>query len=182
VNNSFGIPEKTWVKWENHARERTKKHIGLYKKYMDVIYPERDNTNHDLSKFTEDFWGPYVLINAKYNFGFKPNEDQEKAMALATYNHILTEDHHPEFWAPEVDYDWTAKDRTKNVKMCDCRGMPDACLIKAVADWCAMSEEIGENTPMDWINNQFGKRWVFTPKQKRFSLDIAEKMWKDEEL
>jgi hypothetical protein len=45
------------------------------------------------------------------------------------------------------------------------------------ADWCAMSEELGTNSPKNWADKNVNIRWKFSPRQVKLIYDIIDKIW-----
>jgi len=45
------------------------------------------------------------------------------------------------------------------------------------ADWAAMSEEKGTNTPQGWAGKNINKRWKFTKDQEYLIYDILDNIW-----
>jgi hypothetical protein len=54
--------------------------------------------------------------------------------------------------------------------------MPQDSIIEMCADWCAMSEELGDN-PVDFMNKAFKTKFKFTPDQKKLIRKTIQKMW-----
>lgn len=73
----------------------------------------------------------------------------------AIQHHVLNNPHHPEYWAEDSD----------NSKPLDVSKMPEIYIVEMVADWQAMSEELG-NTIRDWFNKVNNVRWHFSPDQE----------------
>jgi hypothetical protein len=71
-----------------------------------------------------------------------PEENAKLKMRLAIQHHVLTNQHHPEYW-----------NGIKN--------MPRVAVAEMVADWKARSEEFGTSV-REWIDDQATKRWKFS--------------------
>lgn len=54
----------------------------------------------------------------------------------------------------------------KSLKVVDASRMPDIAIAEMVADWQAMSEELGTNTAREWFNKVKDVRWHFSPEQE----------------
>jgi hypothetical protein len=50
--------------------------------------------------------------------------------------------------------------------------MSDVDIAEMVADWAAMSQELGTSLK-DWVNKTVNKKWKFTEKQTKLINDIA---------
>ena len=148
--------------------ERTSYHTNLVKKYCNRVekflrknydfrytYLNIHNRgeDHDLSKFEGPEIIPYILINFKHHlknigYDYKFSDKIEEFMSRASYYHISNNQHHPEFF-----------ENINNMSYLD--------ISEMVADWCAMSEELG-NHPRDWANKNIGTRWRFDNNKKDF--------------
>lgn len=169
---------------------RTNKHIGLVKnaaKKIAGVYPEFEDLLkqvgvHDASKLEEPEKTPYVLItwrhklenergefdpinNKRYQTpGLLAKEDENTAIL----HHITTNSHHPEYHLKnKQDANINSKDRDKSNSCVDATAMPDLDIAEMVADWQAMSEELGKNTSRQWFNKQKDVRWHFSAKQEQ---------------
>ena len=192
--DDFADPQSEQYKW---FVERTNKHIGLVKKACGQIveaYPEFEELLqraevHDASKFEEPEKTPYIEItwrhkleNSKDEFdpinnkGYKKpgtldNEEENKA----TLHHITSNQHHPEFHLKvKSDANISATDRDKSDKVVDASAMPDLDVAEMVADWQAMTEELGKNTTREWFDKQKDVRWHFSDKQ----IELIDKLIK----
>ena len=101
-----------------------------------------------------------------------PPDGVEEEMKLASKNHITSNKHHPEYW---VDGDI---DEMGNPL--DASGMSNDAIAEMVADWCAMSEELGKNTPKEWADDNVGTKWEFTEEQKKLIYELIESVWIDD--
>jgi len=166
---------------EQWFEERTNKHIGLVKKAAEKIathnpeFREFDGTelvhkvaNHDASKFKEPERTPYIELTWQHKTqGRKyetPGTIKEKDINDATLHHIINNKHHPEYWNKE-EANIDSKDRDKSVKCLDVTKMPNLAIAEMIADWQAMSEELGTSTARDWFNKQKDVRWHFNEHQ-----------------
>ena len=175
-----------------HFVERTKQHIDLVKKYCKKIYdydPERfegiieQGEEHDESKWHAPEIEPYVLISWQYhcknNGKDCPYPDEVKdALNDATEHHIKHNKHHPE------SHDEEAGDRLINredrdavpAKLVDTSKMDIISIAEMCADWCAVSEEVGE-TPHDWADKNVGRRWDFSDDKVALIYEILDNVW-----
>jgi hypothetical protein len=159
---------------EEAFRKRTLYHISLVQKYLDKIIklniPEINNKileqekNHDASKFGSDEREGYLYITKKYNLKskrieYKPGDKIENLMRIASFHHLKDNKHHPEYWD------------NSNSKIVDAANMPDEYVLSMVADWLAMSEELN-NSAIEWADNNIGKKWEFTEKQKKLIYNV----------
>lgn len=149
---------------------RTQNHINLVNKYAKKVgykFPD-----HDSEKITK-------LVNSYCLFVIPNTErtDAEKAvLGAATLLHVLQNPHHPEFWTETSLDGFTRENFTPNGPV-EATKMPEIALIEMVADWCAVAEEKGTNTPLEWFERVNGKRWIFTNKQQEVIKDLISQMW-----
>jgi len=165
---------------EDWFEERTQRHIDLVNKYArkiaDANIPEVDSEellaqveNHDASKKEEPERKPYIELTWKHKHdnwdGYKtPGTISDEEINRATLHHITGNSHHPEFWnKEEANIDPTNRD--KSVKCIDASKMPPVAVAEMVADWAAMSEELGKNTATEWFEKQKDVRWHFSDDQ-----------------
>jgi len=143
---------------------RTAKHIELVRKnlnYFIEYYENLKNSNkfmildlinrskiHDASKYQEPEYTPYLWIteynkckNLNIPFEYPPGIKVETEQA--TWHHIHTNSHHPEYHK-------------------DINNMPLIDIIEMVCDWTAMAEELGQGTSAkSWADKTIGHRWKF---------------------
>jgi len=179
---SAGISEsENMNELKDFYEKRTERHIGLVNKYSDLIkekFNEFSNIefdDHDASKYKEPEYTPYLHITWKYkcqNDGspeYQPPEGMEDKMKNASNYHITHNRHHPEYW---VDGD------INNIEdPFDVTEMSNVAIAEMVADWCAMSEEIGKNTPREWADDNIGKKWKFDEIQKELIYKLINNIW-----
>lgn len=186
------LPDRSEM--EQYFEDRTNYHIGLVCKYLDKIKGndsradseliEEQKNKHDESKFEDPEYEPYIHVNWKYKMkdagiNYDPGKEIEKQMQAATFHHVKTNEHHPEFWDGNSTIESiNSKDRDKPPeRMVDATKMPLYAIIEMVADWCAMSEEKGTD-PYKWCEMNINKRWKFTEEQVKLIYDLLEKIWK----
>ncbi|MEI7480423.1 MAG: DUF5662 family protein [bacterium] len=178
IRASYGLPESKNEK-EQWFEERTNKHIELVKKYANKIakaYPEFNELvdqveTHDLTKFEEPERTPYIEITWKNKIN---NNNDRKTPGLlpdkkendATLYHVKNNQHHPEFWS-EDEANISDTDRNVSIKCIDASKMPDLHVAEMVADWQAMSEELGTNTARQWFEKVKDTRWHFSSDQEQ---------------
>jgi len=173
-------------------KERTLKHISLVKKYLNRLnkhysydFKEED---HDKSKFEDPEYEPYLYITWKHKSD-NENEDYEipdewkDRCHEATFHHVKTNKHHPEYWDSTLTENPINKeDRDKpSDKVVDATKMPKKYILEMVADWCAMSEEKG-NTPKEWADKNMGVRWEFSPEQKDLIYEAIDLIWDEKKM
>lgn len=171
---------------EDLFEERTKKHLDLVQKYIDRLkkhYSYDFKDEHDKSKFEEPEHEPYLYITRKHKAKSEgedyevPDEWKDKCDE-ATFHHVKNNKHHPEYWDDSLtENPLNKEDRDKSDKLVDATKMPKEHVLEMVADWCAMSEELGTNTPKEWADDNIGKRWKFTPEQKDWIYEAIDKVW-----
>jgi len=173
---------------------RTRSHLFLVRKWSDKItdlnHAQIDNTllnkerdDHDEFKWLEPEYTPYVLITWDYEqkrlkkeFSL-PAEIKEK-MNDATLHHIKRHKHHPEFWDENVGNDSLNRENRDMPpkRMVDGTKMPLTYVAAMVADWLAMSEELG-TCPYQWVEKNVNVRWSFTQEQVHFINRLIEAVW-----
>src|ERR1017187_5777231 len=107
---------------------------------------------HDLSKFENPEIIPYIYITWRHkcnNEGKKYKVPAGIDDTEATKHHVKNNPHHPEYWSDETNVINTV-DRDAPLKLIDATKMPILAVCEMVADWSAMSEERGTNTPQEW--------------------------------
>lgn len=174
----------------DHFTTRTNYHISLVNKYLEKIaelnLPEVNNLiliqdSHDKSKFEEPEYTPYLHANWKNKLkdegkDYLPPKEIEGAMHLATYHHVKSNKHHPEFWDDSTTIESiNPKDRDSAPKiMVDGTKMPFTHLAQMIADWTAMDEEkssdkaLGRFSAKAWADKNINVRWRFNDTQVEF--------------
>lgn len=181
---------------EDHFKYRTGYHLWCVRKWSDRIAAfndprvdrqllDEERDKHDEMKWLFPEYEPYVLTSWHYKckrdgVEFKlPAEIKEK-MHEATFHHIKNHRHHPEFWDKEVTIDSLNKDdrdRPSEGKIVDGTHMPLTYVAAMVADWFAMSEELGGH-PRDWAKANIGVRWNFSQAQESFIYYLIDRVWR----
>jgi hypothetical protein len=179
-----------WATMADYFKERTGKHIALVNKYtakiIDLDLEGVDphlllEEKHDCGKYLEPEYIPYVHLTWKYrqqrmgNQEYEINDALKKDIDLATWHHVTTHPHHPEYWDEQADRSMlNPRDRdTPSGVIVNATMMPLTYVAAMMADWLAMSEE--KNTCVkDWIKNNVNIRWRFAPDQVNLINKIAE--------
>lgn len=182
-----------------HFLYRTRAHLYLVRKWSDkiadafadddrlsvyLLNAERDR--HDQTKFEEPEYSAYVNITWKYyckrhGLPFESNPELDEAMHIATYHHIKNNRHHPEYWDDATTLDDSLDRGNRDgvpSRIVDGTKMPLTYIAAMCADWCAMAEELGKNTPQEWGKKNINIRWKFSDKQVEFIYEILDKVWK----
>jgi hypothetical protein len=175
---------------------RTRAHLFLVHKYHNKIskikHPsinnellDKERDDHDQFKFKEPEYSPYLFITWNYyckrkNIPFELSQEIKDKMHEATFHHIKNHKHHPEYWDDAVNINGLNKDdrdRPSEGKLVDGTYMPYTYIAAMVADWCAMSEELGTNSPKDWALANINVRWKFTESQVKFIYFLIDEVW-----
>lgn len=143
------------IDWEKflHFQTRTNYHILLVNKYLDRIIKlknkqidtniiNKEKNEHDESKFKS----PEIYWNYKLqDQGDKVDvsKDDQNRIQSATFHHVKTNRHHPEYWDNSVTIEViNSKDRDSiPTKAVDATLMPESYVACLVADWCAISDQ-----------------------------------------
>lgn len=164
-------------KWSNNI-------ASLKRTYVDEKLLNEERDIHDSCKWIDPEFTPYVLITWRYEMkcrgqNFILPEEINDALHEATFHHIKNHKHHPEFWDDQVTIDSLNKcdrDTPSAGRKVDGTKMPMTYVAAMVADWLAMSEELG-SCPYDWIKKNVGIRWDFTPNTVEFIYSLVEQVW-----
>jgi len=194
MDESQSIPAPT-AEMEAHFVARTERHILLVQRYAarlaaylrgydptlaDLLL--RRVARHDASKFAHPERTPYVWLTWRYRcqergVPFAAPAGLDAAIQAATERHILTNDHHPEYWQLRRTALLNPTDRdAPPAQIVDATRMPPSRLAEMVADWCAVAEERG-NTPRAWADRNVGVRWRFTPQQVDRIYEWSGRAW-----
>ena len=167
---------------ESFFKKRTNMHIGLVQKYLqkiqDMNLPGVDNNileeekDHDTGKWKEPEHNPYLHVTWKYKLQgegkkYDPPQEIKDKMNEATFHHITTHKHHPDYWDKNIKQEdaLNTKDRDKpSGKIVDATKMPLSYVASMVADWAAMSEEKSTSLKQ-WIDSNVNVRWKFNKEQ-----------------
>lgn len=132
----------------------------------------RNCIRHDASKFRDPEMKPYIDITWYYKTGENKKEPNERSKQLseaahkATWHHISTNPHHPEYWDSKATIAClNASDRDKpSGDLIDATRMDDISIMEMCADWISVGKERGNN-PLDWADMNINKRWKFSDDQ-----------------
>jgi hypothetical protein len=136
---------------------------------------------HDNSKLESPEMAPYIYVTWNYKLkdeGKTPEfkKEIEDQMHEATNHHVKTNSHHPEYFDENVEINKKNRD-SKPDKMTDATTMPILDIGEMCCDWCAMSKEKNENTPINWAKKNINKRWKFTEEQEDLIYKILNYLW-----
>jgi len=168
--------------------DRTHRHVDLvikwYSRCMEYLdYEKRKYVHiyeHDESKFNYPEFLPYVHITWYYkNKDYVLDEETKELVAEATFHHIKSNKHHPEYWDNNFNEDVFNKQNRDDIpnQIVDATGMPIEYVIEMTADWFAVAEEKGTD-PYEWASFTIDKRWNFNIKQKAVIYDLMNNVWK----
>lgn len=146
--------------------KRTKEHIDRVSANLADLYEHTDlgpellerAKTHDASKYSQEERVPYIWNTEYYrcknngeDFQFPPGIEEQ--VREASYKHITSNRHHPEFHDSPRD-------------------MTDIDIAEMVADWTAMSQELGEGSPRGWAEKNIGNKWDFSSYQIGLIYDL----------
>ena len=176
---------------------RTRAHLYLVNKWhnkiaklsvvhgwpVDLALFNQERDDHDQGKWEDPEVTPYILLTWRYEQRRRGGdlelpESIKEAIHKATFHHIKSHRHHPEFWDETSTLETLNKnDRDKpSGVVVDGTKMPMTYVAAMVADWMAMSEELGGH-PAKWAKDNIGVRWSFTDEQERLIYNIIERVW-----
>jgi len=167
--------------------ERTNAHIELVRKYCRVLSEVKGfeklssiGETHDQSKFSTPEIESYVWLTwdkkcKSEKVEFELPEEIKRDIIKATEHHILNNRHHPEFHQSNKHALLNDKNRDGiPSKTVDATKMPNLDLAEMVADWLAMSEELGTSAK-DWADKNINTRWKFTEEQSSLIYTLIKK-------
>lgn len=170
----------------DHFEKRTRDHIARFKSNIDrfiAVNPEFSSIvfditveNHDISKFIEPEFTPYVFISWSYKMRdegkeFVVSDEMKKHMFEATFHHIVNNRHHPEAWDENFNEEKLNSLNRDGLpkEMVDATKMPKWAIIQMVCDWVAIAQERENSSDVtEWMKKNVNKRWKFTDKQVEF--------------
>jgi len=145
------------------VQDASKKIVNKYKEYKELL---EQVEKHDDSKFKEPELSPYIELT--WDKKDDPDAKSTKEMNDATMHHIKNNKHHPEYHlSDKSEANISSEDRDKSDKCVDASLMDDISIAEMVADWQAMSEELGTNSAREWYDEQKDVRWIFSEKQDK---------------
>ena len=162
---------------EEWFEKRTAKHIALVQKCAKKIddYGKGRFSGlvgsasvHDDSKYKDPERKPYIRLSWQhksdnYKSYKTPGHIADKEIDAATLHHIRNNEHHPEYWDKQ----------DPAPKVIDATKMPNVYVAEMVADWMAMSEELGSSIK-DWADKKVNVRWKFTKEQKKLIYELID--------
>ena len=166
INENIEQPTKEMV---DFYEKRTKGHIDRVVKNLNTIAEERDDLNkvmlfarakeHDKSKYSEKEKIPYIWLTWWYkekNSGrkFEYPEGIKEKIKEATKKHVSINKHHPE-----------AHSNPSKMSNID--------IAEMIADWAAMSQELG-NSLKGWADKNVGSKWKFNKSQTKLIYELVE--------
>lgn len=153
---------------------------GIPEKYgIDVIKLLQNVAEHDRSKFREPQFSKYVEIGWYY---YKKHTGEKYPLdkvlsSSATILHIVTEQHHPEYWDDSfllVQGKLNVNDRDGLPEVpVDGTKMPLESVAEMVCDWRAVAQERGSSL-REWADKNVNKRWLFTDRQVELIYEIVD--------
>lgn len=174
---------------------RTRAHLYLVRKWSDIIAGlndkridrdllDRERDEHDCLKWIEPELTPYIFITWNYfckrkGLEFTLDQNMREQMHEATFHHIKRHKHHPEYWDNSASLSSLNKDdrdRPSSGALVDGTQMPLTYIAAMVADWFAMSEELGGH-PKDWADQNLNIRWRFNAEQSELIYWLIERAW-----
>lgn len=180
---------------QEYFKYRTGYHLWLVNKWSNKILKQNyhqinvndfknERDEHDNMKWHEPEYTPYLEITWNYRckrLGIKNEMSDEikNQTHEATFHHIKNHKHHPEYWDDSVNIETLNKydrDRPTKGKKVDGTKMPLTYIASMVADWFAMSEELGGH-PKEWADKNVNIRWQFTDEQVFFIYKIIDEVW-----
>ena len=188
------VPSDEMVEW---FEERTNRHIhsvrdnwkklygSKFEEHLDGVFDRNNHIlKHDVNKFEEPEYTPYIFISWKYKMDgegkeFDMTEGMKKASQDATTHHVFNNSHHPVYWddskKPE-DNVINDKDRDKPTgEIVDATKMPNWAICEMLCDWSAVSKERNSSLK-GWADMNVGgdKRWKFNEQQTKLIYDLVE--------
>lgn len=162
-----------------HFETRTKYHIDLVNMFAQALkdkipeLPIEHIKSHDANKYLEPLRTPYIFLSWKYHKpSYKYPPGMEDKIVDATYLHVTTNPHHPEFWDKEhasKNKDDSRVDRDEIPDtIINATQMTNRALLEMCCDWSAVGWERSQKSPRDWADKNVNKRWKFTNKQVKF--------------
>jgi hypothetical protein len=113
----------------------------------------------------------------KDSIDFELPDGMAKLIEEATLYHIKNNSHHPEYHTIQSENLLNKDDRDKPPKtIVDATKMPVLDIVEMVADWCAMSYELGGH-PRGWARDNINVRWKFKQRQERLIYDLIDLIW-----
>lgn len=185
-------PTPEMVDW---YEKRQSEHLARVRKYCKKLHdydPKRFKSliqrgkDHDKSKSGKIEHDPYIYITWRYkcqNDGkeFKCPPGMKTKMYEATVHHVNNNRHHPEYFGrDEKVVNRRERHKPAGPALVNAYKMGDEDIAEMVADWCSVSEELG-NHPKSWakktIEEGDGQRWLFAKDQKDLIYELIDAAW-----
>jgi len=164
----------------DHYENRTQDHITCVRNCINHLMDKNPNLEslrsrvslHDLSKWKEPEYTPYIWLTWRYKckddgIELELPDGMDEKIQRATWHHITTNPHHPEYWDQDAEFEDSLNKRDRDKppeKPIDATKMDDISLAEMVCDWNAMGLERG-NTSKEWADKNVNVRWLFTDDQ-----------------
>lgn len=168
-------------KMQEHYKKRTDQHINCVKNCASHLADKNHDiadellnqvASHDDSKWKEPEFTPYVYLTWRYkcqddDIEFDMPDGMDDKIHKATWHHVSTNRHHPEYWDSDASpRSINKEDRDASPeKPIDATKMDKISLAEMVCDWNAMGLERG-NTAKSWADKVVGSRFLFTEEQE----------------
>jgi hypothetical protein len=160
----------------------TKQHVARVNAIASFVGDGRYFPNHDADKFDSPFYCfvQWTHLGNKIDTIVKDPEKVNQLIGDATYKHIVTRSHHPEFWDRSLNVNDAGFDRAAPKTNIDARSMSGDSLIEYVCDCMAMSVQLQKDprAVFKWFDDNIGttegKRWIMTNNQLRFIYATAD--------
>ena len=180
---------------ERYFIERTKKHVNRVQDFLEMageFFPslakelEQRGKKHDATKYSVPERKPYILLTWKYKMkkegvDIPINDEESESIRNVTFHHCKNNPHHPEYWDKTLQknpVNFEDRDKPSGI-IVNSQEMDDISLLEMVADWSAMSDELGENNPRKFADKVIGIRWDFSDEQKEFIYEAIKSLWGD---
>lgn len=160
------IEESPTPEMVDFYEKRTANHINRVQKNIQTIIKNTDidkkellkrSKEHDKSKYSKKEREPYIWLTWWYKEkgegrDFKYPDDIKDKVKNAAKSHVKTNLHHPEAHSNPND-------------------MSDIDIAEMVADWAAMSQELGTSLK-GWTDKNVGSKWKFNDEKKKLIYDL----------
>lgn len=155
----------------NYHRGEVAKNLATLSFKYPILTPHLDARarEHDMTKYGEGEYFPYVLLTWNYLTGgdYVIPKCYLKKTHAATFLHCKNNKHHPEHWDKELKTNpisFEDRDKPSGI-LVDAKSMDRISIMEMICDWVAVSDE--KNTDLDkWCRENIGVRWDFTLEQQ----------------
>ena len=154
-------------------------HVALVQRIGRVVFDlDLSDHDHDKIEYSGEDLNRAALRNAMINDDYHPDSKTRKDLNHMVKEHILSQPHHPEYWATEYQQIKYGTWDDQNPTPVHCPSMPDRRIIEMCCDWAAVA--LKRNTPMfSWYNKVCtgdNPRFIFTNKQKKLIIESLQKI------